>query len=66
MRSFITIYAALLLATVAFGQNCANPKFSDVKTHVTSDVKLNTQTAFAVEFKLECARGTKVSKTQNV
>ncbi len=59
MNGLVSILAALLLATTVLGQHCVNPKFTDVKTHVTQDFKLNTETAFTVEFKLECVRGTK-------
>ena len=60
MNGLISIFVAtLLIATAVMGQNCVNPKFTDVKTHVTQDFKLNTETAFTVELKLECERGTK-------
>ena len=59
MRSLITILAALALVSVAYGQNCANPIFSSVKHVVTRDTKLNTETAYTVEFQVDCGKALK-------
>lgn len=56
MNSVITLFATLLLATSALGQNCANAKFSDVKTSATADARLNIETAYTVEFKINCGK----------
>ena len=56
MNGLIAFFATLLLATSAFGQNCPNAKFSDVKALASADARLNTETAYTVEFKVNCGK----------
>ena len=39
--------------------SCTNPKFSNIRTSVTQDTKLNTETAYIVEFNVQCAKNSK-------
>ena len=57
-------YIALLLIKILFffvSKACSNPKISDVKTFSTQDTKINTETAYVVEFRAQCAGNAKVS-----
>lgn len=40
-------------------QHCNDPKFSDVKTFSSQDTKLNTETAYVVQFRVQCAGNAK-------
>ena len=44
------------------GQNCANPKFTNIQTVVTSDSKLNTETVYTVNFSVDCDKNAKVNQ----
>lgn len=40
-------------------ESCTNPKFSNIRTSVTQDTKLNTETAYIFEFNVQCAKNYK-------
>jgi hypothetical protein len=41
-------------------QHCTNPKITDVQTFTTQDSKVNTETAYIVQFRVQCANNAKV------
>ena len=58
MNSFIST-SLVLFAFFTYSQACTNPKFSNVRTSVTQDSKLNTETAYVVQFNVKCAKNAK-------
>ena len=52
-------FGVLLLASLALGQQCQSPKFSEVKTYTTQDAKLTTETTYTVQFRVKCANNGK-------
>ena len=51
----------IYISSIFLGQNCANPKFTNIQTVVTSDSKLNTETAYTVNFSVDCDKNAKVN-----
>ncbi|CAF1042695.1 unnamed protein product [Brachionus calyciflorus] len=45
----------LLLVASALGQQCSQAKITDVKATTSENLKLNTETAYVVTFKAQCA-----------
>lgn len=58
MNSFVST-SLVLFALFAFSHACTNPRFSNVRTSVTQDSKLNTETAYLVQFNVKCAKNSR-------
>ena len=46
----------IVVAVFSSVDSCTSPVFSNIRTSVTQDTKLNTETAYIVEFNVKCAK----------
>ena len=49
----------LILGAISLVESCTSPVFSNIRTSVTQDTKLNTETAYIVEFNVKCVKSSK-------